>query len=50
MTGSRSRYYSSGQAVWDSLKVIELSLRKAKVERVTVVTCTREVATILAVE
>ena len=37
MTGSRSRDYSAGQAVLDSLKAGELSLRKAKVERVTVV-------------
>jgi hypothetical protein len=37
VTGSRSRDYSVGQAVSDSLEARELSLRKAKLERVTVV-------------
>ena len=37
MTRSRSRDYSAGEAVLDPLEARELSLRKAKVERVTVV-------------
>ncbi len=37
MRRSRSRDNSAGQAVLDSLKARELGLRKAKVERVTVV-------------
>ena len=37
MTRSRSRDYSAGQAVLDPLEARELSLRKTKVERVTVV-------------
>ncbi len=37
MTRSRSRDYSASKAVLNSLEARELSLRKAKVERVTVV-------------
>jgi hypothetical protein len=37
VTGSRSRDYSAGQSVLDSLEARELSLREAKLERVTVV-------------
>ena len=36
MARSRSRDYSAGQAVLDSLKARELGLRKAKVEGFTV--------------
>ena len=37
MAGSRSRDNSAGKAVLDSLEARELSLRKAKVERVAIV-------------